>query len=147
MTPGISQFGFWPPLLHIILLPFVSVDYLYHTGLAGACVLIPFLCVGTLFFYKLLFAFTKNKILSFSGSLMFLLNPWVLYYAVTPMMEILFISNLFISGYLFLKWIDTNKLKFLILAGLFISIASISKDLYSFTVKSFVSITLDLKSF
>lgn len=127
MTPGISQVGFWPPLLHVVMMPFTAIDYLYRTGLAGAVTLIPFLCIGTVFFYRLLLQFTKNKFLSFFGSLLFLLNPWILYYAVTPMMEILFIANLFAVGYFFLKWIDTNELRCLILSGLFISITSISR--------------------
>lgn len=127
MTPGISQVGFWPPLLHIVMMPFTAIDYLYRTGLAGAATLMPFLCIGAVFFYKLLLQFTKNRLLSFFGSLLFLLNPWILYYSVTPMMEVLFITNLFVVGYFFLKWIDTDELKYLILSGLFISITSISR--------------------
>lgn len=127
MTTGLSQIGFWPPLLHLIMVPFVSIKYLYHSGLAGAFTLIPFLCISAVFFYRLLLVFTKNKSLSFFGGVLFLLNPYILYYSVTPMMEILFITNLFAVGYFFARWFDTDKLKFLILTGLFIALSSTSR--------------------
>ncbi|MFA6183971.1 MAG: glycosyltransferase family 39 protein [Parcubacteria group bacterium] len=127
MTTGLSQIGFWPPLLHLVMLPFVSIKYLYHSGLAGAFTLIPFLCMSVFFLYKLLFVFTKNKGISFFGCILFMLNPYILYYSVTPMMEILFIANLFAVGYFFSLWLYTNKLKFLIFTGLFITLASVSR--------------------
>ena len=95
MTPGISQLGFWPPLLHAILIPFVSLDDLYRTGMAGAFTLIPFLCLAAFFLYKLLFIFTEDKFTSFLGTMLFLFNPYILYYAATPMSEVLIIACLF----------------------------------------------------
>src|SRR5579872_557479 len=36
-TPGYGQIGTgWLPLLHLLILPFVSNDFLWRTGLAGA---------------------------------------------------------------------------------------------------------------
>src|SRR3989344_9668061 len=40
LTPGFSQLGFWPPLLHFLLIPFVAIPPLYSSGLAGAFVLL-----------------------------------------------------------------------------------------------------------
>src|SRR5690349_13512131 len=61
MTPGISQIGFWPPLIHVVMIPFVSIDMLYRTGLAGAFALIPFLMLGAYFLFRLIHLFTKNS--------------------------------------------------------------------------------------
>src|SRR3990167_3902627 len=33
LTPGISQIGFWPPLLHILMIPFSFIDVLYQSGI------------------------------------------------------------------------------------------------------------------
>lgn len=127
MTPGISQIGFWPPLLHLLMIPFTAIDFLYRTGLAGAFTLIPFLGLAAAFFYKLLFVFIKNKFISFSGAILFLLNPHILYYAVTPMMEILFISLLFGTAYFLIQWLNTDKTKYLIFLSIFISLASVAR--------------------
>ena len=39
LTPGLIQIGsVWLPLLHLLLVPFVSVSWLWQTGLAGSIV-------------------------------------------------------------------------------------------------------------
>ena len=36
ITPGLAQLGsVWLPMTHLLLLPFVANDFLFHTGLAG----------------------------------------------------------------------------------------------------------------
>ena len=127
MTPGISQLGFWPPLLHILMIPFVAITPLYKTGLAGFFTLIPFLIMGTVFLYKIVLRLTNKKILSLVAPILFLLNPYVLYYTVTPMAEVLFIANLFGVAYFLLSWLDGRRLKHLLLCGLFITLASLSR--------------------
>jgi len=127
MTPGISQIGFWPPILHLIMIPFVAIDFLYQTGLAGAFILVPFLALATFFFCKLLFLFTKSRFISFFGAVIFLLNPYILYYSATPMMEVLFMANLFGTAYFLVQWLKTDKLSSLILSGMFVALASVSR--------------------
>jgi len=91
MTPGVSQIGFWPPLLHILLMPFAAMNGLYISGLAGAFALVPILVLGGVFMYKLIYLYTEQKILSMIGAILFAVNPYMLYYAATPMMEVLFL--------------------------------------------------------
>lgn len=126
-TPGISQIGFWPPLLHLLLAPFTAIPVLYDTGLAGAMVLVPFFIMGGVFLYLLLFKLTRSKSLSFFSSLLFLFNPYVLYYSVTPMMEILFLSNLFAVAYFVVSWLQEDKLKYLLWAAVFTALAGLSR--------------------
>lgn len=127
MTPGISQIGFWPPLLHLLLSPFASVPFLYDAGVAGAFVLIPFFVAGSIFLYRLLLRLTGRRWLSFSGTLLFLFNPYILYYSVTPMMEVLFLSNLLAVAYFIVAWLQEDKLKFLLAAGIFTALAGLSR--------------------
>lgn len=127
MTPGISQIGFWPPLLHLFLIPFTAINFLYKTGLAGAFTLVPFLGLAAIFLYKLLFVFTKNKFISFFGAILFLLNPYILYYSVTPMMEVLFIALLFGTAYFLIQWLNTDNIKYLILLSIFVSLSSMAR--------------------
>ncbi len=127
MTPGLSQLGFWPPLLHILMLPFVAVDFLYQSGLAGIFTLAPFLAMAAVYLYKTIELIIRNKTIAFFGSLVFLMNPYVLYYTATPMMEILFMANLFACGYYVTRWLMFNQLKDILIASVFVAISTISR--------------------
>lgn len=127
MTPGVSQLGFWPPLLHLLLMPFVAVPFLYNTGLAGALVLIPCLIVSTIVLYRIVLRLTTNVSLALIAAILFCINPYILYYSTTPMMEILFITNLFLVAYCMMLWLDTSKLRFLLAVGMFVSLACLSR--------------------
>lgn len=126
-TPGISQLGFWPPLLHIVMIPFVAIPPLYESGLAGYFALLPFFIAGAVFLYKLGVLLTENRTLSFAGALMFISHPYILYYAVTPMAEILFLSNLIISTYYIVLWMESRRDLHLLLSAIFITLATLSR--------------------
>lgn len=127
ITPGISQIGFWPPLLHVFMIPFVAVPFLFTSGLAGAFVLIPSLALAAFFLYRITLMFTGNKILSAVAGTLLILNPFILYFSVTPMMEVLFIANVFGTAYFMGRWLQTNDLIHLLLVGLFVSLACLSR--------------------
>ncbi|MBI2098763.1 MAG: glycosyltransferase family 39 protein [Candidatus Wildermuthbacteria bacterium] len=127
-TPGISQLGFWPPLLHILLVPITGmVESLYRSGLAGFVVLLPFFILGSIFLYRTLLLITKQKLLSLTGAITFLTSPYVLYYSVTPMMEVLFLANLMGVVYFFTRWFYEQKIHLLIWAAAFVVLATLSR--------------------
>lgn len=126
-TPGLSQIGFWPPLLHILMAPATSVQMLYSTGLAGFITLLPVLIMGVVLFYRLIYTLLRNKEIAFIGSIIFLLNPYILYYSVTPMMEVLFISNLVAVAYFFTLWVRDGKIRYILITGIFVSLATLSR--------------------
>lgn len=127
ITPGISQLGFWPPLLHVLMAPFARINVLFMTGLAGAFVLAPLLGVAAVFLYRIAFMFVQKRSVAFVASLLFVLNPYVLYYASTPMMEILFMANLFGATYFLLQWLEKRNVAYITMTGLFVALASISR--------------------
>lgn len=127
LTPGISQFGFWPPFIHILLAPFSMITPLFESGLAGAFVLIPALGVGAIFLYQLLLLLTGKKVIGVIGALLLMANPYILYYAVTPMTEVLSISLLLGVAYFTANWLSTQKLSSLIYLGLLITLASLTR--------------------
>ena len=48
-TPGLAQLGgIWLPLPHLLMLPFIWNDYLWHTGLAGSFVAMPCYVISTI---------------------------------------------------------------------------------------------------
>ncbi len=94
-TPGLEQLGtVWLPLPHLLMLPFVTRDSWWHSGLAGA---IPsaasFVIAGTF-----LFAAARRLYLStaagVAAALLFALNPNMLYLQSIPMTEALFAAAL-----------------------------------------------------
>lgn len=127
LTPGISQIGFWPPLLHILMVPFTFSDFLFKSGIAGSIVSTLCFLVACLFLYKLFTRFISNRWLSAFGTLLFSLNPYILYYSTVPMMELLFLCNLFGTTYFLFRWLETESLRYLTATAFFVFITSISR--------------------
>lgn len=127
LTPGLSQIGFWPPLLHIVMAPAAAIDVLYHTGLAAAVTLIPFLVLGTLFFYRLIRLHTNSRTIGIAAAFAFILNPYVLYYAVTPMMEMIFIPLVIGALYFTSRWYYEPRLRDLNWTAIFVTLASAAR--------------------
>ncbi len=127
MTPGISQIGFWPPLLHLLMAPLNLVPFLYRSGLSAAFVLIPIMALGAVFLYRISLLFTENKWLSLIAAITFIANPYVLYYASVPMMEVLFLTNLFGTAYFTALWLKYDKFKYLFWTALFVTLTCLSR--------------------
>ncbi len=94
-TPGPEQLGtVWLPLPHLLMIPFVTRDSWWRSGVAGA---IPsaasFVIAGTF-----LFAAARRLYLStaagVAAALLFALNPNMLYLQSIPMTEALFAASL-----------------------------------------------------
>ncbi|MDD4319510.1 MAG: glycosyl hydrolase family 8 [Candidatus Peribacteraceae bacterium] len=127
LTPGMSQIGFWPPLLHVLLIPFVAIRPLYASGLAAAPVLVPSLFLAAVFLRRICLELTGSRTSGNIAAALLLLNPYLLYYAVTPMMEVLFIANVCATAYFLLRWLRDERMRDLILAGVFVSLACLSR--------------------
>lgn len=127
LTPGFSQLGLWPMLFHIVLSPFVQIDFLWRSGLAGFLPSVLFFAFSCLFLFKAIDYAVGDKSLALMGTAIFAFNPYVLYFATVAMMEMLFIMNLIITAYYYIRWEKTNKLTDLMGFSIFISLSSISR--------------------
>jgi cellulose synthase/poly-beta-1,6-N-acetylglucosamine synthase-like glycosyltransferase len=127
-TPGIAQLGgVWLPLPHLIMLPFIWNDTLWRTGLAGG---IPsMICYVVASIYIFLFAkrLTRDSRASFIGTLLFMLNPNILYLETTPLSELVLIATLSASGYYFLSWVQKEDSNHLIKASVAIFLATLAR--------------------
>ncbi|MFA6039009.1 MAG: glycosyl hydrolase family 8 [Candidatus Peribacteraceae bacterium] len=126
-TPGISQIGFWPPLLHLLLAPFTALGPLYTSGLAGAVVLVPLLFLAAVFLHRTCFLLTGKRAWSMAAASLFLLNPFVLYYAVVPMMEVLFLATTFGTAYAITYWLKERTTFSLIFTGAMVSLSCLAR--------------------
>jgi hypothetical protein len=129
ITPGFSQLGgIWLPLQHVLLIPLVTFDPLWRTGLAGSIISWASYVISAVFLYKLIFLLTKKESAGILGSLAFCLNFNILYMQSTPMTELPLIAFFTLSTYFFIKFLnDTNTLLNLILAALFGFFASLTR--------------------
>jgi hypothetical protein len=129
ITPGVAQLGgIWLPIPHILLIPFVTFNPLWRTGLAGSIVSGAAFVVATIYLYKSTLLITKNKLAGFIAALVFMMNPNILYLQSTPMTEMVLIMFFVLSSYYFIKYIldDSNILALIISAG-FTFFASLSR--------------------
>lgn len=128
LKPGFAQIGsVWLPLPHILMLPFVWNDFLWHSGLAGTIVS-SLAFVGSAFFiFKLVKSLTNDSISAFLSSLIFVLNPNMVYMQSVPMTESLLIFLFITSCYYTLMWQKTDSYKYLALAGLFTLLATLTR--------------------
>lgn len=127
-TPGASQLGaYWLPFLHILTLPFIGSNYLWHTGIAGTIPNMVSYIVTALFLYKLLLLLTKKKFTALILSSLYFLNPNILFMQTTPMTEIVFVMTFVTGSYYFILWSYKKELYQLIVSAVFILLSSITR--------------------
>jgi hypothetical protein len=127
-TPGLAQLGgIWLPLPHLLMLPFIWNDYLWHTGLAGSFVSMPCYVISSIYIFLTARRLTQNSCASFVGTLVFLLNPNILYLQSTPLSELVLVATMTMACYYFLAWAQEDHLKYLILAALGTFLATLAR--------------------
>lgn len=123
-TPGLAQLeGVWLPLPYLLMLPFIWNDYLWQTGLAGSFVSMPCYVISAVYLFLAARRLTRDSRVSFVGTLLFILNPNILYLQTTPLSELVLIATMTMACYHFLSWAQDDNPKQLILtaAGTFLA--------------------------
>ena len=116
--PGISNIGtVWLPLPQLLLIPFVSINGLFYSGIAGAVVGIPYLVGTGLLLFAIIRRITHSRPIAFFGACLFVLNPNVVYMALTPMSETSLFFFITLGGYALLRWLETDRMKWLLLCA------------------------------
>lgn len=114
-TPGLAQLGgVWLPLPHLLMLPFIWNYYLWRTGLAGSFAGMFCYLVTVVYLFLAARRLTQDSRASFVGTLLFILNPNILYIQITPLSEIVCIATTVMTCYYFLAWTQDNHPKHLV---------------------------------
>ncbi len=128
LTPGLAQLGsVWLPLPHILMWPFIWIDSLWHSGLAGS--LVSMICYVTAAAFLFLSArrLTQSSTASFIGTLLFIFNPNVLYLQSTPLSETVLMATFSMACYYYLCWAKDGQLKQLIAAAACVFLATLAR--------------------
>lgn len=128
LKPGLAQLGsVWLPLPHLLMVPTIWNDFMWHTGLAGAIQsMISFVVTGLL-----IYLFLKKLKVNMLGRLVALFvwssNTNILYMQSTAMTELLLImTSLAGMYYLYLWQKDENPLN-LIKSAFWVMLASLNR--------------------
>ena len=94
-TPGPEQFGtVWLPLPHLLMIPFVTRDGWWRSGLAGAIPSAASFVIAGAFLFAAARRLYVSTAAGVAAALLFALNPNMLYLQSIPMTEALFAAAL-----------------------------------------------------
>ena len=126
--PGISNIGtVWLPLPQLLLLPFVLINGLFFSGIAGAMVGIPCLVGTGLLLFAIIRRVTRSRPIAFLGACLFTLNPNIVYMALTPMSESSLFFFVTLGGYALLRWLESDSMKWLLLCAISVMLATLCR--------------------
>lgn len=126
LNPGIAQLGsVWLPLTHILMIPTVWNDFMWHTGLSGAIPsMIAFIGTGVLI-YCFLFEMGVGFVGRMVAVTVFAANLNILYLQSTAMTELVLLVTMTAGAYYFLLWHKTGKVINLIETAFWIMLSTL----------------------
>lgn len=126
LKPGLAQLGsVWLPLPHLLMVPTIWNDFMWHSGLAGALQsMLSFVATGAIIYYYLrkLHIGILGRVVSL---LVFTANINILYLQSTAMTELLLIASMTAAAYELLVWWMDDKLLSLMKASFWVMVASL----------------------
>ncbi len=126
LNPGIAQLGsVWLPLMHILMMPTIWNDFMWHSGLAGAIgSMAAFVATGALI-YLFLKELGVELFGRFLGVLVFAANINILYLQSTAMTELVLIGTTTAGAYYLLCWAKTDSLNCFIYSAFWIMLSTL----------------------
>lgn len=126
LTPGFAQIGsVWLPLPHVLMIPTIWNDFMWHSGLAGALqsmISYVFTCVIIYKFLKELGVSIGGRIL---GVAVFALNLNIIYLQSTAMTELLLLATMSAASYSLLIWHKKSQIIDLLMSAFWIMLSTL----------------------
>jgi hypothetical protein len=127
-SSGFAQIGgYWLPVFHILMIPFVWHSFFWQTGLAGSVISMASYILTIFFLYKLVLAITKRELAAVLASLVVGLNPNMVLLQTMPMTEPLFIASLVAGTYYFYRFAVSKSPFYLLLTAACYLITSMNR--------------------
>lgn len=126
LKPGLAQLGsVWLPLNHILMVPLIWNDWMWHSGFAGAVWnMLSFIGTGVLIF-KILERINVGLIGRTIGVIIFAANINILYLQSTAMTEPLLLFTMTAGCYYLIRWHQQSDTLSLIKAAFWIMMATL----------------------
>jgi hypothetical protein len=123
-TPGFGQLGnYWPPLQHMLELPFVWIDALYQSGWAGAIPAMLFYVLGVVGAYRVGLELTLDRSIGALAAFAFGANPNLLLLQSAAMLESGIAMGLVWVVASLMRFVRTGRFRDVVAAGLWTSVA------------------------
>lgn len=110
--------GNWLPLSYYSLIPLLWLDAIGRTEVASTLFAMISFIACAMYIFLIGRRLTRNSVASFVGTLIFVLNPDMLYVQSMPLPTTMSLLALVVSCYYLLAWAQTESLSQLIKAGL-----------------------------
>jgi hypothetical protein len=108
-TPGWGQIGTtWLPLPHLLMMPLVTNDFLWRTGLAGGIASAVCMTLAATFLFAAMRRLFAGPLPGAAAAAVFLLNPNTLYLGSIPMTEAAFFASLFALLFFTVRFAETQ---------------------------------------
>lgn len=126
LKPGAAQLGsVWLPLPHILMIPTIWNDFMWHSGLSGAIQsMISFVVTG-LVIYSLLGKLKVGIAGRLFGVLVFSANLNILYLQSTAMTELLLLAVMTLGVYELMLWHQNSEMNHLIKSSFWIMLSTL----------------------
>lgn len=126
LKPGLAQLGsVWLPLPHILMIPTIWNDFMWHSGLSGGLVsMVSFVVTGLVIwsFLKMLGVGILGRVI---GVLVFVANLNILYLQSIAMTELLLLATMTFGVYDLVRWNKENKIIYLVRSAFWIMLSTL----------------------
>ena len=126
LKPGFAQLGsVWLPLTHLLMVPTVWNDFMWHTGLSGALQSMVAYIATSYLIYSILKHLNVGLFGRIVGVLVFATNLNILYLQSTAMTELLLLATMTAGIYDFILWYKYNNLLHLVKSSFWIMLSTL----------------------
>ncbi len=128
LQPGAAQIGsVWLPLYHILELPLIWNDFLWHSGIAGSAVSMLAFVGGGIYVLKIAQKLKFDWWATILSLLVYIFNPNLLFMQTTPLTESLLIFLALATVYHLLDWVESSSILSLVLAAFFTLLSTLTR--------------------
>ncbi len=128
LTPGLAQLGsVWLPLPHLLLVPFVAVQPLWHSGAAGAIVSGACFVYTSVRIFSIVEELTASRLGAWCGMVVFVVNLNMLYIQSTALTEPVLLAFFVGAVFHLTRWMRTLSVRELLWSALFVFCATLTR--------------------
>jgi hypothetical protein len=128
LRTGLTQLGsVWLPMPHLLLVPLVAINPLWHNGAAGAIVSGLCFLYGSIRLFSLIEELTSDRLAAWLGASVFVVNLNMLYVQSTALTEPVLLAFMIGAVYHLARWMRTLSVWELTLAGALVFCATLTR--------------------